>query len=274
MPTGITPAAVWTALIPTPDDAEGATGAGLDGFAQALANREEYLKALVETTGVKIVRSVASLAALKALTGMAHREIVLMDDATLGFHLFAYHSTATNTPDDVLIVQPTVGGGRWFTALLSGIGVPNGLAIYNGSGKLGLGKVVNQTYEAAVGILGSNYNNTTTTYATGHSVTSGVTVATGDKVIIHAHGSLSATALAGACSSRLTVSENGGADIALTETEDLFDNSVIHRRSYHTVRTVVTGGSFQVRWQIKSGSSGNAATLATPTAITIQVIRP
>lgn len=275
MPTNVVVTVpAFTAAIPTPDDAEGATGAGLDGMVQPLLNNDAFLYALTASTGVKIVRSVGSLAALKALATMTHGELCVMYDATIGIHLFFYHSTATTPGTDTLVVEPGSGVGRWFSCVTSGVGSANGLALYNASGKLALGKVTNHIYEAAATALGSSVNNTTTTYATALTATSGVTTAAGDKVIIHCHGTYSAASGAGSCFGRLTVSENGGADIALTETEDTFDDTTLHRRSYHTVRTVVTGGTFAVRWQIKTGAGGVAATLATPAAITIQVIRP
>lgn len=270
----VTSTSALTTAIPTPDDTEGATGAGLDGMVQPLLNNDAFLDARMNVTGVKIWRTVADIAALKALTGMAQNEIVLVGDVASGFNLFAYHASAAVTGDDVLIVTPTSGVGRWLTVLYQALGVANGIAVYNTSGKLALGKVTNQIYEVSDATLGSSANVTSTSYTTALSKSIGVTAAAGDKILINAHGNLTATLSAGICMSRLSVSENGGADIALPGTEDGFDNSTRYLRSYSVLHTVVTGGTFEVRWQIKSGVSGNAATLAVPAGITVQVIRP
>lgn len=73
MPSTITPVATWTGTIPTPDDGEGATGGGLDGALQPLADREEFLKARLDA-GVLKVREFADLTALAAGPGTATGE--------------------------------------------------------------------------------------------------------------------------------------------------------------------------------------------------------
>lgn len=64
MASPIVPVASWDTVIPTPDDGEVATGPGLDGMAQPLANRGEYLKKVVDVDGVRFIRTAASIGAL------------------------------------------------------------------------------------------------------------------------------------------------------------------------------------------------------------------
>jgi len=114
MPTPLTAAPTWSTVVPTPDDTEGATGAGLDGFAQPLLNRTQYLYEQIFTLGVPRVRNVPNIATLKATTGMAHTDV----RAVVGYGLYVYDSGSSATEELPWIVQPTTGGGRWLAGSL------------------------------------------------------------------------------------------------------------------------------------------------------------
>ncbi len=73
-----------------------------------LANRTKYLKGQLDTGALKI-REAANVAALKAVTGQVTGDVRLVPD--LG--PFRFDSTSTATADDVFVIAPTVGGGRW-----------------------------------------------------------------------------------------------------------------------------------------------------------------
>lgn len=99
---------------------------------QRLLNNTRYLQQLAEVTGVKLVRNVANLAALKALTGMADREVCWVE----GLGLFFYDSGAAVVGNDVTIVFPTSGPGAWIHATNATRGVANGVASLDASGVL------------------------------------------------------------------------------------------------------------------------------------------
>ncbi len=92
-----------------PDDGDDLSAASAITPWQSLADNTRYLQQLTESSGVKLVRSAASLAALKALTGMADKELCWVE----GLGLFFYDSGSAVTADDSMVVQPDTGSGRW-----------------------------------------------------------------------------------------------------------------------------------------------------------------
>jgi hypothetical protein len=86
------------------------------------------LQQLTEATGVKLVRNVANLAALKAIVGGAgvDRELCWVE----GLGLFFYDSAGATAADNVMVVQPDSGGGRWYHAAYAAKGVADGLSAY------------------------------------------------------------------------------------------------------------------------------------------------
>lgn len=112
MGSPITPVAIWETFIPTPDDGEVATGPGLDGAAIPIANRTEYLKSIIEGTGVAFVRSVASVTALQTTSGV-DGEV----RAVRGRGLYIA-STPDGSAEDLpwIVVNPTTGV-RWYHEL-------------------------------------------------------------------------------------------------------------------------------------------------------------
>lgn len=120
----LTPVATWGSNPTYPEDGvDPETAAGLEVSIQSALNRAEFLSA-VQATGVPRVRSVSSIAALKAVTGQTTGDHVVVKD--LGF--FQFEAAAVLTSDDVNIVTPTVGGGRWLLNTRALRGAINGLA--------------------------------------------------------------------------------------------------------------------------------------------------
>lgn len=108
MPTNITPVATWTGTIPTPDDTEGATGAGLDGFAQALANREQWLYSVITGSGVTRVQIFADITDMKTSTPAGTGDVGLIPGT--GFY---YYDSAGVGPDDQPWTVEHDTGGLW-----------------------------------------------------------------------------------------------------------------------------------------------------------------
>jgi hypothetical protein len=109
MPTILTETATFDATVPTPDDGEGATGAGLDGMAQPLANRTQYLKAKVDADGVPRIARSADITALKAVTGMVTEDLRYVP----GNGLYRFDSASATGELLPWVVQPNAGSGRW-----------------------------------------------------------------------------------------------------------------------------------------------------------------
>lgn len=133
MPTALTETATFDASVPTPDDNELATGANFDGAFQPLANRTQYLRAILETTGAKLLRSVADVAALKALTGMASGEVAIVASSDAAY---VYDSGSALASDDVLVVTPTTAPGRWKHVARGVADTAYGLATLSSAGKV------------------------------------------------------------------------------------------------------------------------------------------
>lgn len=106
MPTAITPVATWTGTIPTPDDGEAATGAGLDAMAQPLADRTEYLKAQVDTSGVKRIRKFDTINDMKTSLGASTGDMGYV----LGYGIYRYNSAGVGPDDQPWTVEHDLGG--------------------------------------------------------------------------------------------------------------------------------------------------------------------
>jgi len=131
MPTPITPVATWTGTIPTPDDGEAATGAGLDGMAQPLADRDEYLKTQVDSIGVRRVRRVTTLGDLRGQVVTGTGDVCYY--VGTGFY---YYDSGSVTAEDLPWIVESDYGGRWFHELRDVRAAASGLATLNGSGRL------------------------------------------------------------------------------------------------------------------------------------------
>lgn len=102
----LAPQNTWETAIPFPEDGvDRRTAASIEVPYQKLLNRTEHLR----QGGILRLRGVVSIAALKALTGMGDGEHVFVPSA--GIYRYVHASTAGG--DDVYVVVPSGGGGRW-----------------------------------------------------------------------------------------------------------------------------------------------------------------
>lgn len=120
MPTVLTPAGSptfpSTLTVPTAGDAVSAGAATPMRTAyQALLDGLQFLNVLTGTTGVKRLREVASVAALKALTGMADGDLAIQSGAT-GFGLYRFRvEGAIGTDIGDWVYAATSATGNWYT---------------------------------------------------------------------------------------------------------------------------------------------------------------
>lgn len=112
MATPITSVATWTDTIPTPDNGDGGTGAGLDAMTQSLANREEYLKSQVDSVGVRRIRSAIDTTALAALAVTGTGDVCVVQ----GIGVYRYDALGADPAVDPWIVN-SASGGQWFHEL-------------------------------------------------------------------------------------------------------------------------------------------------------------
>jgi hypothetical protein len=113
MPSILTENASFDAPVTVPSDGDAATVASIIDSLQALTNRSKYLQQLCEASGVKIVRSVANITALRALTGMANQELCLVGNVGL----YTFDNVGTDADFAPYVVVPTSGPGRWRNAV-------------------------------------------------------------------------------------------------------------------------------------------------------------
>lgn len=104
----------FTAAVPSIDDGDTASGPVFTSPVQALANRTKYLKARIETDGVKKRYRVATLAALKALTGLADGDVVVVLASNVEY---IYRAAASDVSDGSFIVTPDAPTTGRFLAL-------------------------------------------------------------------------------------------------------------------------------------------------------------
>ena len=126
MPHPIVEVNSYDASITVPDDGDPRTAASVGTAFQSLANRTKYLQQLGEALGIKRLRMVTSYGALAAIapTDRADGDIVLVTSAGLPFGIYMFVAAdsttpATLSPQSLLIVAPSTGGGRWWHAPLS-----------------------------------------------------------------------------------------------------------------------------------------------------------
>ena len=124
MSTPFSETATWISPVSGPDNGELADAGSVDGPFQGLVSRTAYLKALVESTGVKLVRSVATFAAMKALTGMAAAEVCIV----LGAGMYQFLTGAPVADVGYLNYSATSGAGNWYRIDYLPWGTSGGLA--------------------------------------------------------------------------------------------------------------------------------------------------
>jgi hypothetical protein len=92
--------------------------------------------------GLKRVQTVRNITALKALTPKATGDVCLVWDVATGSLigldpvLFRYDANGVGTSDDVNLVTPDAGGGRWVSMFYGRRGQANGIAALNSGGRV------------------------------------------------------------------------------------------------------------------------------------------
>lgn len=111
--------AAFPTPITVPDPGDDANADDLELILQALVDRDAYLKALAETSGVKMLRTVAGTSALKAIdtsSGMTDGELRYL--AGTDFNgLYKYVAGSVLAEALPWVVAPTTGSGRWIHEL-------------------------------------------------------------------------------------------------------------------------------------------------------------
>lgn len=128
----LTPSATYGANPTFPEDGvDPETAAGLEVSIQCALNRAELAKSRLDA-GVTKIRTVADITALKALTGQATGDHAIVKDRGL----FEFDSASALSTDDVNIVQPTAGTGRWQLSVHALRGTINGIASLDANSKV------------------------------------------------------------------------------------------------------------------------------------------
>lgn len=280
MPTPITPVGTWTALIPTPDNGEGATGAGLDGFAQALADRTEYLKAVVDSTGPKRIRKVDSLVDLANVTGAVQDDVRNVP----GYGLY-FAFTGALGDDGVWKVEANDSSVTWLheNSFLKGTEIAT---VNAGTGKVVQPvpfRTVNIYSTAVAPTVTDSLEVVTTTYSTTYDpilaarvMTADAEVEADDRLIFTANFRIACASTAYA---KLVVAEGGG--IVFTST----DHNECHGRieagqerlfSWSGVHTAIAGGARKaiVGLHVRTTSASSAVQVFKPISMTLQIVRP
>jgi hypothetical protein len=131
VPTILTPTGSYgTDNVSVPVDGDPRNAGSIQPAFQSLLDKTSATKARLDA-GVNKVRTVADLTTLKGLTGMATGEHAVVKN--LG--LYEFDSGSALTVAEPVIVQPTVGGGRWLHVNRS-TGVANGFATLDATAKV------------------------------------------------------------------------------------------------------------------------------------------
>lgn len=131
MPVTLSPSGTYgPGTVTAPVDGEPRSAGSVATGLQQLLDMVGYVKTLLDS-GVLRIRSVASVTALKALTGHTTGDHATVKD--LG--LYQFDASSALTANDVTVVQPTVGGGRWLHVNRSS-NVSNGFASLDSAGKV------------------------------------------------------------------------------------------------------------------------------------------
>jgi hypothetical protein len=116
MPTSIPgSSSSFPANITAPSDGDTRNAASVATALGQLADRTAYLKAKagIDDNGAKRIRTVADVSALKAIgsSDRADKDVALVLGTGSGLYVFSSGSSITG--DDMNVVQPTTGTGRW-----------------------------------------------------------------------------------------------------------------------------------------------------------------
>ena len=183
MPT-IQGVATWNSSIQVPTTNDVITAEAFTLSAQQLANQAAWNYDAISTTGVRALRIAADLAALSAIADQTDGQCALVPQVGL----YTYVAGATTSADSWRVVTPAGGGGRWYHAVRSLLGVASGLVQLGSSAKVPLSHLAYQTFlTGALAISGASTSvpaGGSVTPLTGGAITLTGAVAIGDLVEI------------------------------------------------------------------------------------------
>lgn len=272
MPTPITPAATWTAVIPTPDDGEGATGAGLDNMAQPLANREEYLKSVVEGVGPNRIRSVETFADLKNLTPN-DKDVTLV----YGYGTYQFDVTITPGGDDLpLFCKPNVGPGQWYLAGAGAELFGTKIATVSSSKVVEpvpfrIVTVGNVQVAQAGDTLGTQFSTLSTTYVDVAGISTTATGQVGDIFLVWADGMFGTSGATDAFVQLWKV--DGGVESAIQHCWAIAGATDRKRFSFNAMVSCGTTGAFTLKLKMRT-SAGISSYVEKPASISWMQVRP
>lgn len=269
MPQNITDVNTFTNPVQAIADGDAVNASNTNLPVQALANRtfnlQTRLNAIVTTSdnGVRYIRTVASVAALQAVTDYPDGSQILVQNVGL----YAFSAASTATALSPLVITPTAvgaGAGRWI--LQVPYGVANGLATLDASSKLTASQVPNRLVAATLANLSANFSTTGTTFVdTGLS--SSLTCVAGDLLIVDAQLLVSVSASSAWVNGQIVVVD-GGTTILSPSLAQVYPTAANLSTSLpmFTVYTVQTSGTVTVKTQV--------ATTATVTVTALGVAVP
>jgi hypothetical protein len=270
MPGSYAGSPTYHANITPPSDGDPRTAASVRTPLQQLADRATWLKAFFDESGVKKVRNVVQVSDLKALTGMADKEVAWVAAMAAPY---IYLASSIAAADDIFVVQPNSGGGRWvhpgYTIYLLR-GAANGFASLNASTKVPDAQIKNaiadvQTYQRAGDatdgdLYGASVTGTSFADLFGSPPVTLANCSVGDVLHIDAAIQIRQTCVAATHNGmvQLAVRQGAGAFSGVTgSTRRLFANATNDSSRYEYIRlagrfVVSTGGMHDVTIEAKN----------------------
>jgi hypothetical protein len=265
MPTSLTGSASYTGTVDGPSAGEVAQSAAMRGSLQTLINNDAYFASLIGTSGsgTMKIKTFANKAALIADTTAINGDVVLMVTHPSGgttVPTFWRRNTSGSGSDTRDYLDASTGSGGWDL-----IRSPASLYIAEYKDTQAWGTTI-------VSTTSTSWVDATNVYAELSNC------AAEDKIVIGVSLLLERGDVAQTAYARLAVTENGGADIVLSETERriAMDAGDVRFRTdfcINTVRTIVTAGTLRVKAQYKTSNAGSAAAFKSPGSMALTLSR-
>lgn len=244
MPTTLTGSATKATTVSGPSAGEVGSSSAMRGSLQTLIDNDVYMQTLVETTGITVVRTAASSAALKALASVGNNGVVLL---TSTGRLYRRNTAGTGSDVGTVYYDHDSESGGWDAVL-----PPN--------------SVINRGTQTA----GSVFSTTSSTYAavTGASIT-----LTGGKTgdIVRVTGNLFLNAYTDEVYVIARVTDGAAANNDLS-TQETYSAGAVYSPllAFHTL---TADGSITVTLRAKNGNNATSVD-TTVKAWQVEIIRP
>jgi hypothetical protein len=260
MSSTITGSSSYSNSATVPSDGDAASASSVVTPLQTLLNNDRYLQQLLESTGIKLVRSVATLAALDALTSVANGEVAMVSGSGL-VCLWRRNTAGTGSTTGLYRDHASEAGG-WD-------------AVRFGDSLFATDEYQDTSaYGTAISSTSStSYTDTAATISIGGCKTSDIVIVKADFMIERTNTTYTSTA-------EVAITENGGSDQELLTTvrqvpTDAGDTTRL-RTAFSVCgrHDITTSGTLVVKIRIKSSNAANTARLVGPGALIVQVYRP